>query len=302
MKFSVTILGANSAIPSLDRFPTCQCINVHERLYIMDCGEGAQINLSKYNFRPSKLEAIFISHLHGDHVYGLPGLLSSLSLLGRQRPLELIGPKGIKEYIETVKKLTFQHEAFELIIKELAHEDKRSVYSNKSVEVFAFPMKHRVPTYGYLFIEGHRERNILKDKIIDYGLTVDEIKNLKSGQDIVRKDQVISQDEVMAPAHEQRSYAFCSDTIFDPDLIPIIQGASCLYHEATYLHDMQEQAAKRMHATAHEAAIMAKSAKVNQLIIGHFSSRYKDLSPLLIEAEKVFQPTVLAEQGREINM
>jgi len=302
MKFSIRILGANSAIPSLDRFPTCQCINIHDRLYIMDCGEGAQINLSKYNIRISKIDAIFISHLHGDHVYGLPGLLSSFSLLGRKRALHIVGPKGVKEYIETIKALTFQHNTYELIINELEHENKCSVYSNRAVEVFAFPMKHRVPTYGYLFVEGRKERNIIKEKLDEYALSIDEIKVLKSGQNIVREDRIISQDEVMTPPRKQRSYAYCSDTIFDPDIVPFIEGASCLYHEATYLHDMQEQAAKRMHSTAHEAALIAQKAKVNQLIIGHFSSRYKDLSPLREEAKQIFQATLLAEQGLEIDI
>lgn len=302
MKFSVTILGANSAIPSLDRFPTCQCLHIHDRLFIMDCGEGAQINLSKHHIKRHKIDAIFISHLHGDHIYGLPGLLSSFSLSGRERSLTIYGPKGIKEFIETIKVLTYQHSSFILNIKELDHQNKLSIYKSSVVEVFAFPMKHRVPTYGYIFVEGVRERNILKDKIEHFNLTIDEIKLLKLGSDIRRKDLLIRVDEVMSHPKPQRSYAYCSDTIFDPELVPYIQGASSLYHESTYLHELHEKAAERMHATSKEAAQIAKAAKVNQLILGHFSSRYKDLSPLKAEAKVTFENTILAIQGREIDL
>lgn len=255
--------------------------------------------MSEFSVRRSKINHIFISHLHGDHIFGLPGYLNSLSLNGRTAELTIVGPVGIKAYVETIIHITQGHRSFPIVFNELSVEEYQQVIVLPSIEVYAFPLKHRVPTFGYLFRERPTQCKIDPEAIPLYSLTIPEIKSAKAGDDIVRANGTIipNADLVLSPT-PLRSFAYCSDTIYDPDIVPYIKGATMIYHEATYLHELADKARSRMHATTKEAALIAKQGRVNKLLIGHYSSRYKDLQPLLEETRETFNNAHLAEEGK----
>lgn len=298
MSFDIRILGANSAVPNKDRFPTAQCVSIHNHNILIDCGEGAQINISHYKIKRNKIKTILISHLHGDHVYGLPGLLNSFNLNGRTEAIQIYGPTGIRGYLESVFQYTYVTLRYELTITELDQTDKAIIQDENSYSIYAFPMIHRVPTYGYLIKEKEQPLNIDPSAIQKYGLSIPQIKDVKAGTDITLTDgRTIPNADMTLPIKNSRSYGYCSDTIYDEQLVSHIQRVDLLYHEATYLHELKKQANERKHATAKEAALIAKAANVRQLIIGHYSSRYDDLQPLEDEAKAVFPETFIARQG-----
>lgn len=298
MSFDIRILGANSAVPNKDRFPTCQCVSIHNEKILIDCGEGAQINLSHYRVKRSKIKTILISHLHGDHIYGLPGVLSSFSMNGRTEDLQIFGPVGLKAFIDAVLTHTHVHLQYEITIHELDHIGISEIHQTDSAIISAFPMTHRIPTYGYLISEKEQSLNINSAGIETYKLDIAQIKAAKAGESIRLADgTLIPNKELVHPKKKPRTYAYCSDTIYDEGLVPFINQADLLYHEATYLHDLQHKAIERKHATALEAAKIAKAAKVRKLIIGHYSSRYDDLQPLEDEAKSVFPNTNIVRQG-----
>ncbi len=298
MSFAVHILGANSAVPNKERFPTSQYIKVGKESILIDCGEGAQIQLSKYKLKPSKINTILISHLHGDHVYGLPGLIGSFNLAGRREPLTIIGPVGIQAFLVGVFKTTYVTLNYVIVFNELDHEGIKHITELKEVTIQAFPMKHRVPTYGYKITEKERKQNILSEAITTYTLSIDQIKAIKAGGDFVTSEgEVIPNAALTKEQVNPKSYAYCSDTVYDEDLIPFIQKVDLLYHEATYLHDLQHMAEKRKHATAKEAGMIARQANVGRLIIGHYSSRYDDLQPLEDESKIEFENVHIVRGG-----
>jgi len=298
MSFDIRILGANSAVPNKDRFPTCQCVSIHNENILIDCGEGAQINISHYRIKQSKIRTILISHLHGDHVYGLPGLLNSLSMFGRKEVLQIYGPVGIKDFIEAVFAHTYVHLQYDLTIHELDHSGISEICKTKTAIISAFPMQHRIPTYGYLITERAQSLNINPLAIEKYSLDIPQIKAAKAGDSITTAGGIFIPNEKLVLAQKkQRTYAYCSDTVYDLDLVSYIYQADLLYHEATYLHELQEKAAERMHSTAREAAQIAHAAEVSKLIIGHYSSRYDDLQVLEDEAKAVFHNTNIVRQG-----
>jgi len=302
MKFEVTILGNNSAFPAYGRFPTSQVVNFHDHLYLVDCGEGTQIRLSKFRIKRSRIDHIFISHLHGDHVFGLPGLLNSYAHMGREKPMHVYGPKGLRMMMDTVLRLSASIVNYEIVYHELDHTDKIKVFENRALRVYAFPMKHRIPTYGYLFEERRERVNVRKETIDEYGLSIEDIREIKGGADtIVVGGQKIKRDDVLIRS-PRRSYAFCSDTVFDTDLVQWIKGVDLLYHEATFMHDLEEKAIFSKHTTALQAGMIARLAEVDRLIIGHFSSRYKDLSQLVEEARESFPDVEAAEEGKTFDV
>ena len=298
MSTYLTILGYNSAIPTVKSAPTAQFLEMEERCFLIDCGEGTQVQLRKAKAKFSKINHIFISHLHGDHVFGLPGLISSFRLLGRETPLHVYGPKGIKEMMETIFRITETHQGFEVVFHELSSKKSEKVFEDNRVEVFTIPLDHRIYCNGYLFKEKPKERHLNMQEISKYPeIEICDYHNLKRGKNIQLSDGYILKNENLTkPAEPSVSYAFCSDTRYLESIIPIIKNVDVLYHEATFLHDLKKMADYTGHTTALEAAKIARKANVKKLILGHFSNRYHDLSVFLNEACEIFPETYLPKQ------
>ena len=298
MSTYLTILGYNSAIPTVKSAPTAQFLEMEERCFLIDCGEGTQVQLRKAKAKFSKINHIFISHLHGDHVFGLPGLISSFRLLGRETPLHVYGPKGIKEMMETIFRITETHQGFEVVFHELSSKKSEKVFEDNRVEVFTIPLDHRIYCNGYLFKEKPKERHLNMKEISKYPeIEICDYHNLKRGKDIQLSDGYILKNENLTkPAEPSVSYAFCSDTRYLESIIPIIKNVDVLYHESTFLHDLKKMADYTGHTTALEAARIASKANVKKLILGHFSNRYHDLSVFLNEACEIFPETHLPKQ------
>ena len=299
MQFSVTILGAGSASPALGRHPTAQLLAYDTDCYLIDCGEGTQYQLLKLKLRPSKLKYVFISHLHGDHYFGLIGLLSTLNLGGRTEPLWLFGPRGLNEILTMQFKYAESSLQFPIHYTEVETTRSYQVFENEQLTVQTIPLQHRVPCAGYLFREKQRPRNIIKEKLPD-DLPFEFIHQLKAGHDV--RDEagtvLFACADYTYPPLPCRSYAFCSDTRYEPALAEIVKGVDLLYHEATFMEDLAQQASERYHATARQAAQIAQQAQVKKLLIGHFSSRYKTLDGFRDEAQAVFLNTEIAEEGQ----
>ena len=298
MSTYLTILGYNSAIPTVKSAPTAQFLEMEERCFLIDCGEGTQVQLRKAKAKFSKINHIFISHLHGDHVFGLPGLISSFRLLGRETPLHVYGPKGIKEMMETIFRITETHQGFEVVFHELSSKKSEKVFEDNRVEVFTIPLDHRIYCNGYLFKEKPKERHLNMQEISKYPeIEICDYHNLKRGKDLQLSDgYILKNEDLTKPAEPSVSYAFCSDTRYLESMIPIIKNVDVLYHEATFLHDLKKMADYTGHTTALEAAKIARKANVKKLILGHFSNRYNDLSVFLNEACEIFPETYLPEQ------
>ncbi len=298
MGFQLRILGCNSAIPTNSRFTTAQVLHATTKNYVIDCGEGIQIRINDLKIKKNKIHEVFISHLHGDHFFGLPGLLTSFNLSGRILPLTIYGPIGLKKYILTLQEIGSFYLNFELKIIELNAQIYQKIHSDSELEVFSIPLKHRLPTTGFIFKEKPKQRNILVEAIREKKITIQEIKQLKSNIDVIRPDgSILRYEELTEKPPKPCIYVYCSDTLYDEELVPFIQNATALYHESTYLHDLAIKANERMHSTAKEAALIAKKAKVGKLILGHYSSRYKSIKIFKDEAEQIFSPTILSEDG-----
>jgi len=266
-----------------------------ERHFLIDCGEGTQVQLRRAKARFSKINHIFISHLHGDHCFGLPGLIASFRLLGREVPLHVYGPKGIRRMLETIFDITETHRGFEVVYHELEGNESVKIYEDKAVEVFTIPLDHRIYCNGYLFREKPRPRHLNMAEISKYKeIETCDYHNIKSGKDFVLSDGYIVKNETLTldPA-KPVSYAFCSDTRYKEDIVPVIRDVDLLYHESTFLNDLEEMAKYTGHSTAFEAAMIARKAHAGKLILGHFSNRYSDLTVFTDEARKVFPNTFL---------
>ncbi len=295
MSTFLTILGFNSAIPTVNSSPTAQFLEMEERAFLIDCGEGTQVQLRKAKARFSKINHIFISHLHGDHCFGLPGLIASFRLLGRETPLHIYAPKGIKEMLETIFRITETHKGFELIYHELESKKSVKIFEDNRLEVFTIPLNHRIYCNGYLFREKPKERHLNMQEISKYPeIETCDYHNLKLGKDFVLSDGYLLKNEVLTTEPTKSvSYAFCSDTRYLETILPIIENVDVLYHEATFLHELKEMADYTGHTTALEAARIARKANVGKLILGHFSNRYHDLNVFTDEAREVFDNTFL---------
>lgn len=295
MSTYLTILGFNSAIPTINSSPTSQFLEMEERHFLIDCGEGTQVQMRKAKVRFSKINHIFISHLHGDHCFGLPGLVASFRLLGRKTPLNIYGPKGIKKMMDTIFEITETYKGFEVIYHELEGKESVKIYEDKRVEVYTIPLNHRIYCNGYLFKEKPKERHLNMKEISKYKeIEICDFQNLRLGKDFVSEDgEVIKNDLLTTDPKPSVSYAFCSDTKYKEDIIPIIENVDVLYHESTFLHVLKEMADYTGHSTALEAATIAKKAQVGKLILGHFSNRYSDLSVMTDEARQIFPNSFL---------
>ena len=297
MSLKLTILGFNSALPTAFTHPTAQLLNIAERYFLIDCGEGTQVQLRKAKAKFNRINHIFISHLHGDHVFGLIGLISTFQLLGRDTPLHIHGPKGIEEFIMTQLRLTESNNSYQIIFNELHTKESVLVFEDDKVEVFSIPLNHRVYTNGYLFREKKKPRKLNIDTIEEFPeIEICDYQNLKNGKDfILESGEIIPNDYLTFEAQKSLSYAFCSDTKYKPNIVPIIKEVDLLYHEATFLYELKDLATYTGHTTAKEAAMIAKEADVKKLVIGHFSNRYHDYSVLLDEAREIFPNTFLPE-------
>jgi ribonuclease Z len=298
MNFSVTILGSNSATPIPGRHPTSQLINHQYRLFLCDCGEGTQMQLRKYNIRFGKINHIFISHLHGDHFYGLIGLVMTYHLFGREQPLHIYGPEGIEAIINIQLQASQTKLVYPIHFHVVNTEEVSLVYEDELLEITTIPMKHRIPTCGYLFREKPRDRKMKPGIVNKLKIPVEQIPLIKKGQDYTDESgKFFSNPQLTTDPLPPRSYAFCSDTIFQESVSDVVKDVDLLYHEASFLHDRLEMAREKFHSTTIEAATLALKANVKTLIIGHYSARYDDLQPLLNEARSIFKETYLASEG-----
>lgn len=298
--FELTVLGCSSATPTSQRNPSAQLLNIAERSFLIDCGEATQIQLRRFKLKFQRINNIFISHLHGDHYLGLIGLLSSMSLLGRTSDIHIYCPEGLKEIIEVQCAHSETYLKFKIIYYFHKYLDNEVIFEDDKVEVRAIVLKHRIPCSGFVFTEKPLLAHIVKEKIAEYNIPFDKIMNIKKGADYTTAGgDVISNNELVTNKVKPRSFAYCSDTRYDERIIEFIKGATLLYHEATFMHDRLERAKETFHSTTIQAATIAQKAGVKQLMIGHYSARYKDLQPLLLESKSVFENTILAVEGEK---
>lgn len=298
MEFTLTTLGVASASPTSNRYPSAHVLNIRGRLFLIDCGEGCQMLLKRYHFSILKFDCIFLSHLHGDHIFGLAGLLSTMYMMGRTADLNIFAPKefaGMLDYYLKNFGVDFKYHIKHHI---LDFSEPTKIFETRSTEIFSFPLNHVVPTYGFLFKEKEPRYNIRKEKIEQAGLTISEMGRLKSGSDVIRGDgTVLTVSEFAYKPYVPRSFAYCSDTAPFAALPQYIRGVNLLYHEATFAADMEEMAKATTHSTTTQAARTALSAGAGKLVIGHFSSRYPDPEILLREVQALFPQSRLAAEG-----
>lgn len=294
--FAVTILGNNSAVPAFDRHPTSQVVTLDGNNYLVDCGEGTQIQMINYKIRRSKISHIFISHLHGDHYFGLIGLINSFSLLSHQQELHVFGPSPLKEIIELQLKVAETQLCYPIHIHHIS--GPATLLDNEKLTVTCFRTNHRIECYGFVFTEKKRLRKLNPDKAKEYEIPQSFYERLTDGEDYTRKDGTVIKNEKVTEAGETgKRYAYCADTKYDESLIPHFRGADLVYHETTYLDNLRERAESRFHSTSKQAALIAKKAGVKKLLIGHFSSKYDTLEEFEAEAREVFPDTELAMEG-----
>ncbi len=299
MKFELTILGSSSATPIFERNPTSQLLNINEKYYLIDCGEGTQQQLMRFGLKAQRIDYIFISHLHGDHYLGLVGLLSSMHLNGRSKPIKVFGPPELKEILDMQFKFSMTALRFPLEFYPTQAVKSDLIFENTDVKVETIILNHRIPCTGFKFTLKRRLPKIRMDKVAELAIPVEHRQLIKKGFPYTDMDGNIHQaEELTSPADEPRSYAYCSDTLCDWTYIDQIRGVNLLYHESTFMHDMLARAEETYHTTAMQAGEIAKRAEVKQLLIGHFSARYRDLNPLLEEARLKFENVALALEGK----
>ncbi len=303
MSLSIKILGSNSASFAHNRHHTSQIVQVQNQLFMIDCGEGTQLQCKKYGIKLSKIDHIMISHLHGDHYYGLIGLLSTMHLYGRQKTLKLIGPPGLMEIISLQLRYSETTLNYDIDLVEWAPDARQLVFEDDRLTIHTIPLDHRVPCCGYLIREKEKKKRINKEAISER-LSPDIVYKLKNGEDIINEDGSIrfKNKEVTLPPYPQYSYAFCSDTRLKREILSDISGVDIVYHEATFIEDMKERAHQTYHTTAGDAAQLAKDADAKMLLLGHFSTRYKNLDPVLAEAKEIFQNSYLATEGQTFSV
>ena len=302
MSYELTILGCSSAIPSVEKNPTAQLLNANERFFLIDCAEGTQVQLRKYKFKFQKISRIFISHLHGDHYFGLIGLLSSMHLLGREKELHIYAHAKLKQIIDVQLEASNTELCYPLFFHVITPEADEVLFEDKKIRISTFPLSHGIDCNGFLFEEKRSLRKIISEKVKEYNIPIDNLKSIKNGENFTSEDgSVVSNNELTIENKKASSYAYCSDTKYCESIIEKVKGVSLLYHEATFMNDRKNRAQETNHSTTIDAATIAKLAKVNYLLIGHFSQRYRDDSLLLEESQSVFKNTMIAKQGQTIN-
>jgi ribonuclease Z len=298
VSFKITILGSSGALPAFGRFPSSQLVEIQNRHFLVDCGEGAQMQLMKFGVSFHRINHIFISHLHGDHYLGLMGLIFTMHLLRRTNDLHIYSQSGLDEIITTQLKHSRSATNFKLVYHPLEQGQQAMIFEDSAVTVETLPLIHKLPSLGFLFREKEKPRRVDKEKLPG-GLRIQQIANLKRGDDVVDDEGNIlyNNTDLTLPPRKSRSYAYCSDTAYHEALIPHLKGIDVLYHEATFGEDEQEKARETLHSTAAQAATIAKLSEVKELLLGHFSARYRELDPILEEAKKIFPESKLAIEG-----
>lgn len=297
--FKVTILGNGSAVPTLWQNPSSQVVVYENQHFLVDCAEATQMQLIRFKISRAAIDHIFISHLHGDHFYGLIGLISSSHLIGRDKPLDIFAPSGLEELI--LHQLKISNTTLKFEIRFHYHENNQNgiLFTTKNIEARIIPLKHSIPSWGIVFHEKERKLNIDRQFIDKYHPTVEEIWKIKAGEDFVTNEgRLMKNQEITLPAPNLRSYAYCSDTAYDESIIPYIKNVSLLYHESTFDNSQLELAKTVLHSTASQAATIAKKAEVGKLLLGHFSGRYKELDKLEMEAKNIFPNTEISKEGQ----
>ena len=298
----LTTLGCHSASPRDKARTTAQLLEMRGHLFLIDCGEGTQMALRQSSAKFARIKHIFISHLHGDHFYGLAGLISTFQLQGREAELHIYAPKGAKEAMLLLLKVSGAHMVFPLHFHELEGKESQLIFEDDKVAVTTIPLDHRIYANGFLFKEKNKERKLNVDAVQQYGIDVCYYQNIKNGKDILLDSGECIPNELLSfPPAPPESYAFCSDTIYRPEIVPLIKGVQVLYHESTFLEDNRALAEKTKHSTALQAAQIAQAAGAQTLILGHYSSRYKDKRVPQEEAQTLFPNTLLSEDGKEFN-
>lgn len=293
---AVTILGNNSAVPAFDRHPTSQVVTLDGMQFLVDCGEGTQIQMINYKIRRGKISHIFISHLHGDHYFGLVGLINSFGLLGHLQELHIFGPAPLEEIIGIQLRVAETKLCYPIHFHTISGE--AVLVDNDKVTISCFPTQHRIECYGFLFREKKKPRRLIMDALRQNNIPVHFYERLKTGEDFVTSSgEVIRNEWLTTAAPKGKSYAFCADTRYNEDMIPHIEGADMIYHETTYLDNLRERAYERFHSTSVQAAMIASKAGVKKLLVGHFSSKYDTLDEFETEARTVFPNCEIAKEG-----
>ena len=299
----LTILGSSASTPKINKYTTSQLLRIKNHHILIDCGEGIQMQLRKLKINFSKISHIFISHLHGDHYFGLIGLISTFRLLGRDSDLNIYAPEGLQELINMQLKLSSSWLNYKVYFHTLKSKCQKTIFNNQDFTVKTIPLNHRIYTNGFLFEEKFHERNIYKPKIKEYNLKIDDIKKIKNGDDILFQDgKKLKNSFFLKDPKKSKSYAFCSDTAYHADIIKLVSSVNCLYHESTFLDSHSDLAKKTKHSTASDAAKIGSAANVGKLILGHFSNRYKSQEKFLSEAKIHFKNVELAIEGTEFDI
>jgi ribonuclease Z len=302
-KFEVNILGCGSASPTTRHFPTSQVVNVRDKLYMIDCGEGAQLQMRHSRLKFSRLNHIFISHLHGDHCFGLMGLISTFSLLGRTAELHVFSPRGLETMLRPQLDFFCNGMSYNVIFHEFDVKHPTVIHEDRTTTVTTIPMKHRIPCCGFLFAEKPRPNHIVRQEIDRYGVPVYELNRIKNGADYVTPEgEVVPNSVLTIPPAPPRSYAYCSDTVYNEAIVEQLKGVDLLFHEATFATTELARARETYHTTAAQAATIARMCGAKRLVIGHFSARYEDEQPLLDEAKSVFPDTIQARENLKISV
>lgn len=301
--FTLHILGCGSARPTRKHSPACQVLDCRGKLFMTDCGEGAQLSFTHSRLNMNRLGHIFISHNHGDHVFGLPGLICTLSLLGRTADLHIHAPEQMRPFLEMAQTWWCENPGYRIVFHPVDTTRHALVHEDRSIEVWSLPLRHRVPCSGYLFREKPGLPHIRREMIDAFNIPFSQINNIKAGSGWITPDgTILSHQQLTIPAAPSRSYAYCSDTVFTPSLVPLIKGCTLLFHEATYPGCKAARAKETAHSTAPQAAQIALEAQVGKLCIGHFSASIDNENELLQEAKSIFPNTLLAKEGLQINL
>lgn len=302
-RFEITILGCGSALPTLRHNASAQIVNIHEKYFLVDCGEGTQVELRRQRIHLNRMYCILLTHLHGDHCFGLMGLLSTLGLLGRTAPMHIYGPEDCEKVFGPMLDYFCPNNPYEIVFHAVNTKEPQVIYEDHTLTISTIPLRHRIRCCGYLFREKEKQRHLNREAIDRYQIPMFAFGNIKAGKDMeLPNGTVIANELLTTPPDPSRAFAYCSDTVYRPANATLLQNVDLLYHEATFADKDEKMCSKTFHSTARQAAMLAQAANVKRLVIGHFSSRYDDENELLKQAQEIFSDTILANEGMTIQL